>query len=68
MTGETKYWDAFEKQARFIEASFMDHEYGEWYTLIHSDGKLNSEKLGPWKAPYHETRALLEVIGLCWTL
>jgi mannobiose 2-epimerase len=63
MTGDAKYWDAFEKQARFIETNFVDHEYGEWYTSIRPDGTINTEKAGPWKAPYHVTRALLEVIG-----
>lgn len=63
MTGNEKYWDAFEKQARFVEGNFVDHEYGEWYTSITQDGEVRSEKVGPWKAPYHVTRALLEVIS-----
>ena len=61
MTGDAKYWDAFDKQAKFVEDKFLDHEYGEWYTGISADGKIESEKIGPWKAPYHITRALLEV-------
>jgi cellobiose epimerase len=63
MTANPKYWDAFEKQAKFVEGRFVDHQYGEWYTWIAADGRVNTEKVGPWKAPYHVTRALLEVIS-----
>ncbi len=63
MTADLKYAEAFEKQARFIESSFVDQEYGEWYTSIAANGRINTEKVGPWKAPYHVTRALLEVIS-----
>jgi len=63
MTADPKYWDAFEKQGRFIEGNFVDREYGEWYTSITADGRINTEKAGPWKAPYHVTRALLEVVS-----
>ncbi len=61
MTGDAKYWNAFDKQAQFVEGKFLDHEYGEWYTSIMGNGEIQSEKVGPWKAPYHITRALLEV-------
>jgi mannobiose 2-epimerase len=63
LTGSVKYWDAFEKQGRFIEDNFVDREYGEVYTSIAQDGSIQSEKVGPWKAPYHVTRAFLEVIA-----
>ncbi len=63
MTADPKYWDAFEKQAEFVEGKFVDGEYGEWYTSIAADGRVNTEKVGPWKAPDHVTRALLEVIS-----
>ena len=63
MTGDPKYWVAFEKQAKFVQDRFVDRKYGEWYTSIAADGEVNTEKVGPWKAPYHVTRALLEVIS-----
>ncbi len=63
LTGSAKYWTAFEKQARFVEDKFLDRGYGEWYTSIGADGRVRSEKAGPWKAQYHVTRALLEVIS-----
>ena len=63
MTGDPRYWHAFELEAQFIMGHFADHEYGEWYTAISHDGKIDTEKVGPWKAPYHMTRACLEVIS-----
>lgn len=63
MTDNLKYWEAFKLQARFVMDHFVDHQYGEWYTAVFHDGKIDSEKAGPWKAPYHVTRACLEIIA-----
>jgi hypothetical protein len=38
---------------------FVDHQYGEVYTAVFQDGKIDSEKVGPRKAP----RACLEIIS-----
>jgi len=62
-TGNPKYWHAFELEARFVMDRFADHKYGEWYTTLFHDGRVDTEKAGPWKAPYHMTRACLEVIS-----
>ena len=63
LTGDPKYWQAFDLQARFFMERFADHQYGEVYTAIFHDGRIDDEKVGPWKAPYHVTRACLEVIS-----
>jgi len=63
LTGDPKYWQAFDVQARFVVDRFVDHQYGEVYTAILHDGKIDDEKVGPWKAPYHVTRACLEIIS-----
>jgi len=62
-TGDLKYWRAFDLQARFVMDHFVDHQYGEVYTAIFQDGRIDDEKAGPWKAPYHVTRACLEIIS-----
>ncbi len=62
MTGRSKYWDAFELEARFILDDFVDREYGEWYAAIDPDGSIDGTKAGPWRGPYHASRACLEVI------
>jgi len=62
-TGDPKYWQAFDLEARFVTDRFVDHQYGEVYTAIYHNGKIDDEKVGPWKAPYHVTRAFLEIIS-----
>ena len=63
LTGDPKYWQAFDLEARFFIERFVDQQFGEIYTAISHDGKINDEKVGPWKAPYHVTRACLEIIS-----
>jgi mannobiose 2-epimerase len=60
--GDSKYREAFELEARYVLDEFTDHEYGEWYSSIDSDGRKDGTKAGPWRGPYHATRACLEVI------
>jgi mannobiose 2-epimerase len=62
LTGSPKYWEAFERQARFILDDFVDHKYGEWYAAIDPDGKIDGTKAGPWRGPYHAARACLEIM------
>ena len=62
LTGQPKYWQAFEREAQFILDDFVDREYGEWYAAIDPDGKIDGTKAGPWRGPYHASRACLEVI------
>lgn len=63
LTGDPKYWQAFDLQARFFMDRFTDHQYGEVYTALFQNGRIDDEKIGPWKAPYHVTRAFLEIIA-----
>jgi mannobiose 2-epimerase len=63
LTGDPKYWQAFHLEARFVMDRFVGHQYGEVYTAIFQNGKIDDEKVGPWKAPYHVTRACLEIIS-----
>jgi cellobiose epimerase len=63
LTGDPRYWHAFNLEARFVMDHWVDHQYGEVYTAIFHDGRIDSEKVGPWKAPYHITRACLEIIA-----
>jgi mannobiose 2-epimerase len=62
LTADPKYWAAFEKQARFVLDDFTDHQYGEWYSSIDADGKIDGTKGDPWREQYHQTRACLEII------
>ncbi|HTT21348.1 MAG TPA: AGE family epimerase/isomerase [Candidatus Sulfotelmatobacter sp.] len=62
-TGDPKYWQAFNLESRFFIEHFVDHQYGEVYTALFQDGRIDDTKVDPWKAPYHVTRACLEIIS-----
>ena len=61
--GETdRYWNAFVKQWQFINDHVIDHQNGEWFMKLSPEGKsLINAKASPWKAGYHNGRALFEV-------
>ena len=63
LTGDPKYWHAFNLESHFFMERFVDHQYGEVYTALHQDGRVDDTKVDPWKAPYHVTRACLEIIS-----
>ena len=63
LTGDQKYWQAFNLEARFFIDRWVDHQYGEVYTALYHDGRIDDTKIDPWKAPYHVTRACLEIIS-----
>jgi len=48
----------------FVKAHMLDHDHGEWYRRVDRDGtpQTQHEKVGPWKGPYHNGRACLEVM------
>jgi len=47
----------------FIQKFVIDKQYGEWFQTVARDGTpYDREKVGPWKAPYHNGRACLEIM------
>ncbi len=52
-----KSWD-------FIDAHIIDHIYGEWISELNRECRRiqNFEKAGPWKCPYHNARACMEIV------
>jgi mannobiose 2-epimerase len=62
LTSRPIYWRAFELEAQFILDDFVDREHGDWYAAIDPHGKIDGTKAGPWRGPYHASRACLEVI------
>ncbi|WP_250464859.1 AGE family epimerase/isomerase [Microbulbifer litoralis] len=63
MTGDGRYRTAFENVWKFIKAFQVDREGGEWLyhaslvTAVRADQRY---KLGFWKGPYHNGRAMME--------
>jgi mannobiose 2-epimerase len=66
LTNEEKYIKATCHIWDFIKTNFIDKENGEWYEAVDKSGKavLDRPKISEWKCPYHNTRALLEVIDI----
>ncbi|SNR51335.1 mannobiose 2-epimerase [Lutibacter agarilyticus] len=59
-----KYLEGIIKLWNFIKFNLKDKENGEWYWRVDENGNpITSEvKVGFWKCPYHNGRALMELI------
>jgi mannobiose 2-epimerase len=76
LTGNIKYWNTVRLTWNFIDAYLIDHERGEWFTKLNRLGVpylvepaddpspyyRNDWKIDPWKCPYHNGRAMMEMI------
>jgi mannobiose 2-epimerase len=68
LTGDSRYVDAALAAWDFVEESVIDRKHGEWFAELERDGspRVGTEgevKIGPWKCPYHNARACLEIMA-----
>lgn len=63
-TGRADFLEAAWNTWGFIKARMLNREQGEWYRRVDADGnpEPGHEIVGPWKCPYHNARACLEVM------
>ena len=75
LTEEKIYWDTVKLTWDFIDRCVIDHKGGEWFTKVNRLGEpfltepaddpspyyRNDWKIDPWKCPYHNGRAMLEL-------
>ncbi|MFY0600504.1 MAG: AGE family epimerase/isomerase [Cyclobacteriaceae bacterium] len=63
MTGKDEYLKLADKIWDFIQEHIIDPK-GEWYWRVSRAGarNLSEDKAGPWKCPYHNGRAMIEMI------
>lgn len=63
LSRDTQYLNHALQVWRFIEARMIDNKYGEWIWKVNRSGSpdLSKYKVEPWKGPYHNTRACMEV-------
>jgi mannobiose 2-epimerase len=50
----------------FVKKHIIDYKNGEWFFRVNRKGEpyyTEENKLGPWKAPYHNSRACIEIMG-----
>lgn len=76
LTGDKKYWETVKLSWNFVDQHIIDHERGEWFTKVNRLGVpfleepasdpspyyRNDWKIDPWKSPYHNGRAMMELI------
>lgn len=64
-TGSPYYLEHAARVWQFIEEKLIDREAGEWFWRVDANGSVIrlEEKAGPWKCPYHNGRALLELLS-----
>jgi len=77
LTGDDKYWETVKLSWDFIDRHVIDHDRGEWYTKVNRLGVpfltepeddpspyyRNDWKIDPWKCPYHNGRAMMELLS-----
>lgn len=64
LTGERRYFEVYQKTYDLIEKHFVDWQNGEWHANLQPDGTVSGDKAQPWKAGYHNGRAMIECIQL----
>lgn len=64
LTSKKEYFFTTIKVWDFIKTKLVDKEFGEWFWRVDSAGQVNydEDKAGPWKCPYHNGRAMLELM------
>lgn len=64
LTGQPHFLVAAERSWAFIDKFIVDHEHGEWFWRVSKSGVPSQEqyKVDPWKCPYHNGRACIEVM------
>ena len=63
-TGQQRFFCHVQRLWDYIEKNFIDQRKGgEWFWSIEADGRPTPRAIvEPWKTPYHNTRACLELI------
>lgn len=63
ITGNDLYLKRMEAIWQYIDHKIIDRQNGEWFLRINDQGQPVSTdpKIGFWKCPYHNSRALMEV-------
>jgi mannobiose 2-epimerase len=65
ISGRAEHLEAAMKTWAFIDAFVIDHVAGEWHTRVSREGVPVPDlpKADFWKCPYHDARAMLEVMA-----
>ncbi len=62
LSGKAHYLQKAENSWQFIKDYLIDHQGGEWWGGVTADHKITGKtKANPWKGPYHNARACMEI-------
>jgi mannobiose 2-epimerase len=64
LTNEPRYLSIFERTCDFVEKNMVDWANGEWHATITPEGRPQGSKASPWKAGYHNGRAMIECLEI----
>jgi mannobiose 2-epimerase len=64
LSGQQHFLTAAKQSWAFIDKYIVDHQNGEWFWKVSREGvpDATQDKVGPWKCPYHNSRACFEVM------
>lgn len=63
LSGNERYLQYSLDSWQFIKRYIKDHKNGEWFWGVEEDySKMQRDKAGFWKCPYHNARACMEII------
>ncbi len=64
LTGDDKYLERMIKVWNYIDQHIIDHKGGDWFWRVDKNGNAvyHDMKAGFWKCPYHNSRAIIEVL------
>jgi mannose/cellobiose epimerase-like protein (N-acyl-D-glucosamine 2-epimerase family) len=64
-TGESRYWEDYDRLWSYAWDHFIDHEYGAWYRILtRQNVKYNDLKSPAGKTDYHTMGACYEVLKI----
>jgi cellobiose epimerase len=65
VTGQSSYLASAFRVWDFISSTMIDRKNGEWFWRVNEAGEVNysEDKAGPWKCPYHNGRAIIELLN-----
>ena len=62
-TGESRYWDWYDRIWDYAWRHMVDHEHGAWFRILSRDNrKLGDEKSPAGKTDYHTMGACHDVL------
>jgi mannose/cellobiose epimerase-like protein (N-acyl-D-glucosamine 2-epimerase family) len=64
-TGDSQYWQWYERIWGYAWRHFVDHQYGAWYRILNGDNqKYSDEKSPAGKTDYHTMGACYEALNV----